>query len=123
MTEYHYILEPYAGRNSRHTCPQCGEPHEFTRYIDTDTGEILADNVGRCNRIDQCGYHYTPKQYFTGKGIEPPARPTPKPHRKLSELEQWQKSFLISLGIEAPNVRSEERRVGKECRSRWSPYH
>src|SRR6476620_3390411 len=23
----------------------------------------------------------------------------------------------------APHVRSEERRVGKECRSRWSPYH
>src|SRR2546422_4763023 len=23
----------------------------------------------------------------------------------------------------ATNVRSEERRVGKECRSRWSPYH
>ena len=22
-----------------------------------------------------------------------------------------------------PNERSEERRVGKECRSRWSPYH
>src|SRR2546421_10038367 len=22
-----------------------------------------------------------------------------------------------------PQVRSEERRVGKECRSRWSPYH
>ena len=21
------------------------------------------------------------------------------------------------------NYRSEERRVGKECRSRWSPYH
>ena len=25
------------------------------------------------------------------------------------------------LGV--PAVRSEERRVGKECRSRWSPYH
>src|SRR3954463_12055543 len=24
---------------------------------------------------------------------------------------------------DAPDVRSEERRVGKECRSRWSPYH
>ena len=24
---------------------------------------------------------------------------------------------------EVGNVRSEERRVGKECRSRWSPYH
>ena len=23
----------------------------------------------------------------------------------------------------AASVRSEERRVGKECRSRWSPYH
>ena len=26
----------------------------------------------------------------------------------------------VSLGI---TWRSEERRVGKECRSRWSPYH
>ena len=25
--------------------------------------------------------------------------------------------------IAAPTTRSEERRVGKECRSRWSPYH
>ena len=30
-----------------------------------------------------------------------------------------------SIKIEKPNTlqRSEERRVGKECRSRWSPYH
>src|SRR2546426_9482272 len=28
------------------------------------------------------------------------------------------------MGLGGPNlVRSEERRVGKECRSRWSPYH
>ena len=29
-------------------------------------------------------------------------------------------------GVESPAaglLRSEERRVGKECRSRWSPYH
>ena len=25
--------------------------------------------------------------------------------------------------IDGKKVRSEERRVGKECRSRWSPYH
>src|SRR6266436_10409904 len=35
---------------------------------------------------------------------------------------------LILCGTSAPNIlnlidRSEERRVGKECRSRWSPYH
>src|SRR2546429_8820804 len=29
---------------------------------------------------------------------------------------------LLSFSI-SPRERSEERRVGKECRSRWSPYH
>ena len=28
-----------------------------------------------------------------------------------------------SLGVMDITTRSEERRVGKECRSRWSPYH
>ena len=28
-----------------------------------------------------------------------------------------------SRGEALDHVRSEERRVGKECRSRWSPYH
>ena len=33
-------------------------------------------------------------------------------------------SALSELSVFKPNlVRSEERRVGKECRSRWSPYH
>ena len=27
------------------------------------------------------------------------------------------------IGVQNPADRSEERRVGKECRSRWSPYH
>src|SRR5256885_17129487 len=27
------------------------------------------------------------------------------------------------LCFDQHNIRSEERRVGKECRSRWSPYH
>src|SRR3972149_6802757 len=30
---------------------------------------------------------------------------------------------FLYLEIHLPKVRSEERRVGKECRSRWSPYH
>ena len=30
----------------------------------------------------------------------------------------------LSVSIKGrPYTRSEERRVGKECRSRWSPYH
>ena len=33
---------------------------------------------------------------------------------------KWQQSFYRSIMM---TLRSEERRVGKECRSRWSPYH
>src|SRR3712207_9177371 len=38
---------------------------------------------------------------------------------KLTEI-LWDKNNL-SCYVDA--LRSEERRVGKECRSRWSPYH
>src|SRR2546430_658311 len=31
--------------------------------------------------------------------------------------------FLVILRLGVGGMRSEERRVGKECRSRWSPYH
>ena len=35
------------------------------RYIDTENNnQYIADNVGKCNRLDKCGYHYTPRQYF-----------------------------------------------------------
>jgi len=33
-------------------------------YINAQTGQQLAANVGRCNRQDKCGYHYKPRQYF-----------------------------------------------------------
>ena len=31
--------------------------------------------------------------------------------------------LIEPLGFRLNEKRSEERRVGKECRSRWSPYH
>ena len=33
------------------------------------------------------------------------------------------KIFIALLAGAVFGIRSEERRVGKECRSRWSPYH
>ena len=39
----------------------------------------------------------------------------------LSEDNQLR--ILMTDNRENQTVRSEERRVGKECRSRWSPYH
>ena len=33
------------------------------------------------------------------------------------------KAYWGAYGVSKHAIRSEERRVGKECRSRWSPYH
>ena len=44
----------------------------------------------------------------------------------MSEIASRVKAIIVDkLGVEESEVttRSEERRVGKECRSRWSPYH
>ena len=66
MSDYRYQLERYRGRGTRHTCPQCHRKQSFTRYIDThNNNEYINNNVGKCNRLDKGGYHYTPKQYFT----------------------------------------------------------
>lgn len=55
--------------NSRYRCPECNTGKTFSRYIDIETGEQIADHVGRCNRLDNCSYHYTPKQYFQDNHI------------------------------------------------------
>ena len=43
----------------------------------------------------------------------------------MIELKDICKSFgdHVVLKNFSLKIRSEERRVGKECRSRWSPYH
>src|SRR2546426_11444896 len=41
--------------------------------------------------------------------------------RELEENSAGQ--YLLTEVLLLEHVRSEERRVGKECRSRWSPYH
>ena len=88
MNNYKYQLEKYSGRNSRYTCPACGKPHRFTRYIDTETGEHLAAHVGRCDREVECGYHETPRDYFAENPKEkiPNSNPqtTPQHFRGLS---------------------------------------
>lgn len=65
--------------NSKQTCPNCGKPKVFTRYINSETNEVLNPLVGKCDRENNCDYHYTPKQYFAHNGISPPIQThTPK---------------------------------------------
>ena len=55
-----------------------------------------------CIALKNCGVPY---EIFESWSL------TPKYQDKYQIRRAWQ------------NLRSEERRVGKECRSRWSPYH
>ena len=42
---------------------------------------------------------------------------------ELYEVETRALKQAVKRNIKRFTTRSEERRVGKECRSRWSPYH
>ena len=67
-------------------------------------GDVLFVNVHSLHRISRykSGDGEPPKVYKLGNGA-------------------WQK--LKNATKKAVKDRSEERRVGKECRSRWWPYH
>ncbi len=72
MQTHKYHLQPYNGMQSRYRCPGCNHRTKtFKLYVDTDTGEHLAPHVGFCDRVDNCGYHFTPKQYFAAVGGYP----------------------------------------------------
>jgi hypothetical protein len=95
-TSHRFILEPYKGPSTRHTCPQCRKPRELARYVDTATGELLPEHVGKCNRADACGYHYPPRDYFRDNGTrpdhqgdtwEPMPEPMPRPHHLHDRAE------------------------------------
>ncbi len=67
-------------------CPSCGPAHRKTlsRYIDTQTGKLLPDAYGRCDRESNCGYHLNP--YHKGPSgrsyaqqVKDPARVGPIP--------------------------------------------
>src|SRR3989441_10260544 len=83
------------------------------------------------------GQHVTAVDW-SGAGfevLEARARAEGIPIRRISSAEQIAKRHhggidLVQADLEQLQVpentfelRSEERRVGKECRSRWSPYH
>ena len=72
-------------------------------------------------------------EYESVRHVLPPARPALRMPEYLESLADIADRFdvflldafgVLNIGEKAiPGARSEERRVGKECRSRWSPYH
>ncbi len=75
-TEYRYQL----AKRGKWVCPQC-QHKTFVLYVDTD-GQPLNESVGKCDRLDNCNYHYTPREYFADNGIsaeQKPKKPTIRP--------------------------------------------
>ena len=44
-------------------CPSCGRK-TFVRYVNNSTGEHLHPEVGHCDRLDNCGFHCPPREFF-----------------------------------------------------------
>ena len=53
--------------------------------------------------------------------VDDPWKDYPSKKALYNDYSRW--SIGINGGVPFFAGRSEERRVGKECRSRWSPYH
>ena len=68
-------LEKYKGKDTRHQCPACNDKISFVYYMDTEKNTPIHKTVGKCNHESGCGYHYTPKQYFTDNDIQSEWKP------------------------------------------------
>ena len=68
MSEYRFHLQKYRP-SSKTACPECGRKSCFTRYVDEQAQMSFPDSVGKCDHINSCGYHYTPKEYFRDNPI------------------------------------------------------
>jgi len=76
MADYRFALEK---GGLKYACPACRKIR-FVRYVDTFTGGQVADEIGRCDREESCGYHLRPSEYFNQEGIKPGSAPIV--HRK-----------------------------------------
>lgn len=56
--------------SAKHICPAC-KRKTFVRYVNTETDDYIADEVGRCDREVKCGYHLKPGEYVQLSGKNP----------------------------------------------------
>ena len=63
------------------------------------------------------------KPYHLSVGYHLPEEPQQLAGQKVQLVVEDQRDDKEIFSEKAMKERPEERRVGKECRSRWSPYH
>src|SRR5690554_6736775 len=98
--EYKYILEKYSSK-SKKTCPSCGRAKCFTRYIDTESGQYINDNVGICDHKNSCGYHLPPKEFkeFNDLRDFKNFRPIQKKEKTLCEIDPYYMKLALQSEI------------------------
>ena len=87
--------------------------------------EVAADTDGRGSALPRVVSIVGPTASGkTGLGIAIARALAERGERaEIVNADAYQMYRGMDIGTAKPTARSEERRVGKECRSRWSPYH
>ena len=100
------------------------KPHKLFRNLKKKKEELAKENLDYQKKIEEQALkieelsHYKERAEVAERDIEI--------HLEALETagkERWTQKEASAKEISEKSKRSEERRVGKECRSRWSPYH
>lgn len=59
MQHYEFHLDK---TSRKYVCPHCHHK-SFVVYVDSQN-KILSPEVGRCDRLDKCHFHYPPREFF-----------------------------------------------------------
>ena len=120
--EYPYQL----AKRCKWICPNCGKKR-FVCYVDSD-GNVLDERVGKCDRANNCAYHYPPRQFFDdNKSVgfivprrysQPTFKPTSRPkyidkNVFKKSLQEYDNNNLIAyLKSVFGKYRAQDMRVG-----------
>src|SRR6266508_570873 len=110
-------------RGARESCAVRDPEHAWT-HLAREPGEPL---------VAHGGWHRGPRQEVYGRTLtmsgqgqsDRPVVPTKSSNNAGQPATEGMEGRGLAKGNPSQQnaLRSEERRVGKECRSRWSPYH
>ena len=95
MKNYKYSL----AKKGKSTCPMCKQK-TFVLYLDTKTGKPLHSTVGKCDRANNCAYHYSPKQYFSDNNISSDNSKTKNDTPRPKLIPEPKPSFIKRKDIE-----------------------
>lgn len=86
MKQYKYILDK---SSKKFLCPRCNKK-SFVKFIETETGNYLEDNFGRCDHESSCQYFLKPDGEINAFIVVD----IPKPEPSFHNLELVEASYI-----------------------------